>query len=89
MTEELNENVVNELTKLQPIINQTMVQYAVIRALIETHPNPDRVRQVTESLLTQAQGNLALSDEKQPRLLSAEIQPILDSLFRPPINLES
>ncbi len=88
MSEELNQSVANELMKLQPIINQTMVQYAVIKAMIGMHQNPDQVRQAAESLLMQAQGNLALSDKQRPQLLTSEIQAILDSLFRPPIYLE-
>lgn len=85
---DINQEVANELLKLQPIITNSMVNQAVIRALISTHPDPDRVRQVAESLLMQAQGRLALSDPQQPRLPAADVQRILDSIFRSPVHLE-
>lgn len=83
-----NSEVANELTKLQPIITNSLVNQAVIRAMISTHPDPDRVRQVAESLLMQTQATLALSDPKQPRLLSSSVQAILESMFRPSIEIE-
>lgn len=85
---DINSQVDNELKKLQPIITNSVVNQAVIRAMISTHPDPGRVRQVAESLLMQAQANLALSDSQRPQLLSVEVQLILDSIFQPPKYLE-
>ncbi len=84
---ELNSQVENELTKLRPIITNSLVNQAVIRALISTHPDPSRVKQVAESLLMQAQATLALSDLQRPQLLSTDVQVILDSMFQPPKHL--
>ncbi len=88
MNNEIDSQVADRMKELQPIITNSLVNQAVIRAMISTHPNPDRVRQVAESLLMQAQATLALADPKQPRLLSSEVQVILESLFRPEIHLE-
>ena len=86
--DEIEQEVANELHKLQPIITNSIVNQAVIRALISTHPDPARIRQVAESLLMQAQGRLALSDMQRPRLLSDDVQQILDSIFQPSVHLD-
>jgi hypothetical protein len=63
----------NELTKLRPIITNSLVIQAVIWALISTHPDPSRVKPVAESLLMQTQATLASSDVPRPQLLSADV----------------
>lgn len=85
---DINQEIANDLLKLQPIITNSIVNQAVIRALISTHQDPDRVRQVAESLLMQAHGRLALSDAQQSQLPAADVQRILDSIFQPSVHLE-
>jgi hypothetical protein len=86
--DDVDREVENEMNKLLPIVTNTLVNQAVIRALIALHPEPARVRGIAESLLIQAQGNLALAGPSGPRLPAADVERILDSIFKPPVRLD-
>jgi hypothetical protein len=86
--DDVNRELENEMRKLMPLVLNSMVNQAVIRALVATHPEPDRVRQIAESILMQAQGTLALAGADGPRLPAAEVQRILDSIFKPPVQIQ-
>lgn len=75
---------------LQPILTNSLVQEAVLRGLISTHPDPARVREVAESLLMQAQTRLALSNavtQLETTVLDERAQKVLDGMFRPLVFL--
>jgi len=73
-----------EIARLQPIITNSLVIQAVVKAMVETHPDPAALRARAEFLLTEAQGRLALSDAPRARIPSEETLQALDWLFRPP-----
>lgn len=86
--DDMNRDVENEMKKLLPIVTNSAVNQAVIRALIALHPEPARVRQIAESILMQAQGNLALAGPGGPHLPAADVERILDSMFKPPVRID-
>jgi hypothetical protein len=77
--EDVNREFENDMRKLMPLVLNSVVNQAVIRGLVATHP---------ESILMQAQGTLALGGAERPRLPAAEVQRILDSIFQPPIQIQ-
>lgn len=78
-------NAEDFLTMLSPLMERSMVHEAVIRGLIAAHPDPAALRRQVDSLLMQAQGTLALTEQPLPSLRA--VGPIVDSLFQPPIVL--
>lgn len=83
-------NPIDVFKIIQPAITTSLVHDAVIKALLAHHPDKVAVRQVAESLLMQAQSNIALSDsatQLQTNVLDDRAQQALDSLFREPIVL--
>jgi hypothetical protein len=85
--DDVNREVKNEMMKLLPIVTNSLVNQAVIRALIALHPEPARVRQIAESILMQAQGTLAMAGSSGPQLPATEVERILDSMFKPPVHI--
>jgi hypothetical protein len=57
---------------------------AAVRALIATHPEPDRVRAVFDQLLGQMQANPAYLGHPEKQNL---LKSLAELLFRPPIEL--
>lgn len=89
MDDEIKRQVAEQMRLMDSTATQIAVTQAVVTALVGTHPDPALLRQRAESLLAQAQVELAVSgktdpvDGQFPRLLPDAMKTALDYLFRP------